>query len=405
MEAIGVRFATSVALRQMQALDALREQVSAQGTVRAAAPGATFTVHEHPVHDGHNPLRDHFVSLSVSHSARNNLRSDHSAQVDKLLGPIKPTTQATPIKELGGTAHTPHHVPGQSPKAALVNASDEPLYTCHILAQRAAVPVRLGGVDDAGLPDVRLHPRPTIHGVQTAIVVGSGAPLHTDRDQRIRVQFHWQRGANASHRLAHPSNDDNAADNASDNASDNAPATHASSSWVRVAQSVAGANWGAVFTPRLGQEVLVRFVGGNIDRPVVVGALYNGQGSEDAQGNAVGAGAASATGNASAWFPGQQQAGAKLADGVDGAELQGHQHAAVLAGYKSQELATSQSGSGGYNQLVFDDSPGGGRIELSSSAAQTRLQLGHLLHQAAQRLPFKNGGQKGSEETMNWRKR
>ena len=55
---------------------------------------------------------------------------------------------------------------------------------------------------------------------------------------------------------------------------------------------------------------------------------------------------------------------------------------AVLAGYKSQELSASQSGGGGYNQLVFDDSAGAGRIELSSTTAATRLQLGHLLHQS-----------------------
>ena len=151
----------------------------------------------------------------------------------------------------------------------------------------------------------------------------------------------------------------------------NAPASDASGTWVRVGQSVAGANWGAVFTPRLGQEVLVQFMHGDIDRPVVIGALYNGQGHPDAQGNQIAGGAATATGNAAAWFPGSKKQG----------ELQGHQHAAVLSGYKSQELGSSQSGSGGHNQLVFDDSPGAGRIELASTSAQTRLQLGHLLNQ------------------------
>ena len=48
---------------------------------------------------------------------------------------------------------------------------------------------------------------------------------------------------------------------------------------MRVAQTVAGANWGALFTPRLGQEVLVQFTGGDIDRPVVVGSVYNGRGA------------------------------------------------------------------------------------------------------------------------------
>ena len=205
---------------------------------------------------------------------------------------------------------------------------------------------------------MRLAPRPTIHGVQTALVVGAGEPVHTDRDHRIRIQFHWQRGDQASHRLAHA-------------AGSNAPATEQSGTWVRVAESVAGANWGQNFTPRVGQEVLVGFVGGDIDRPVVVGSVYNGQGQPDAQANQAGGGAAGAVGDAPAWFPGAKAQG----------RLQAHQHPAVLAGWKSQELASSSQGLGGANQLVFDDTPGAGRIELASSSASTRLQLGHLLHQ------------------------
>ena len=65
----------------------------------------------------------------------------------------------------------------------------------------------------------------------------------------------------------------------------------------------------------------------------------------------------------------------------------------MLSGHKSQELHASQSGTGGYNQLVFDDSPGQGRIELSSTSAQTRLQLGHLLQQTDnQRLQARGHG-------------
>ncbi|MBK1716019.1 type VI secretion system Vgr family protein, partial [Rubrivivax gelatinosus] len=183
-----------------------------------------------------------------------------------------------------------------------------------------------------------------------------------DRDHRIKIQFHWQRGTRSSHRLAHP-------------AGDNAPASDASGTWVRVSEAVAGANWGSHFTPRLGQEVLVGFLGGDIDRPVVMGAVYNGLGRPDAQSNQASAGAAGAGGCAPAWFPGEAAEG----------RLQAHQHGAVLSGHKSQELASSASGSGGCNQLVLDDSPGQGRIELSSSSAQTRLQIGHLLQQTDNR--------------------
>ncbi len=318
-----------LALRQMQALDAQREQVQARGSLRSAAPGSTFTLLDHAEHDGLDPSRDRFVTLSVAHRARNNLRADHQAQVRSLLGLIDA------INHKRSAGHTTHHTQGEAPdsKTAPPNDtndsddSDEPLYQCRLVAQRAAVPVRIAGFDandghasDAKgeqdrLPDPRRHRRPTVHGVQTAIVVGADGPLHTDRDHRIKVQFHWQRGGHASHRLAHPASGD-----------DNAPGADASGTWVRVAQSVAGANWGAVFTPRLGQEVLVQFIAGDIDRPVVIGAVYNGQGSADAQGNQVAGGAASATGNAAAWFPGSAKVGT----------LQGHQHPAVLAGYKSQ---------------------------------------------------------------------
>lgn len=332
---------------QAQAFDAQRERIQARGSWRPAAPGTRFTLTDHPVHDGSDAARDEFAIVAVEHRARNNLRADQQAALDALLG--------TPTREQGAQ-------PG--------NAGDEPVYECRLTAQPMRLPVRSVASDEHGLPDPRLHARPTVTGVQTALVVGLGEPLHTDRDHRIKVQFHWQRGGNASHRLTHPGGDD-------------APASDASGTWVRIAETVAGANWGANFTPRLGQEVLVAFVAGDIDRPVVVGALYNGEGQPDAQGNQVLAGAAGAVGSSPPWFPGQKAQG----------RWQGHQHNAVLSGYKSQELATSQGGFGGHNQLVLDDTPGEGHIELASTSAQTRLQLGHLLHQVDnQRLQHRGHG-------------
>jgi type VI secretion system secreted protein VgrG len=152
-------------------------------------------------------------------------------------------------------------------------------------------------------------------------------------------------------------------------------------------QTQAGNNWGAHFTPRVGQEVLVGFVGGNIDRPVVIGSLYNGQGSANAQGNTVAQGAAQATGSAPPWFAGDKPAG----------KHQAHAHPSVLAGFKTQSLDTTQTGQGGYNHLVLDNTPGANRIELATSPGPgkeaTRLQLGHLLHQTDnQRLASRGHG-------------
>ena len=328
---------------QIEAFDSLREQVAARGSWRTAAPATRFTLLDHPVHDGSNSERDEFIALAVEHRARSNVAADDGANLGHILGGLASDGRVGGERSQGG--------PG-------ANASDEPLYECRITAQPARLPVRLADVDEDGAPDTRIHPRPSIHGMQSALVVGLGEPVHTDRDHRIKIQFHWQRGGNASHRLDHPGGA-------------NAPASDASGTWVRIAESVAGNNWGSNFTPRLGQEVLVGFIGGDIDRPVVTGVVYNGRGQQDAQGNQVIAGAAGAIGSADAWFPGAKAEG----------KLQAHQHPQVHSGYKSQELVTSQGGFGGHNQLVFDDSLGEGRIELYSSSAQTRLQLGHLLHQ------------------------
>ncbi len=94
-----------------------------------------------------------------------------------------------------------------------------------------------------------ITPVPFVHGPQTAIVVGpSGDEIHTDEYGRIKVQFHWDRYGNS---------DEN------------------SSCFIRLAQNWAGKNWGAVTLPRIGQEVVVEFLEGNPDRPIIIGSLYN----------------------------------------------------------------------------------------------------------------------------------
>ncbi|WP_396269758.1 type VI secretion system Vgr family protein [Ideonella sp.] len=373
-----------LALRQVQALDALRSRLSLHSSLRQAAPGTHWLLTEHALHSGLNPVDDQFVTLATTHVARNNLRADIKAGLANLLGPVTfEAVLGAGADLLGAGASSISLVDRDEDEGdeadthTLPNQSPEPIHHCTLVVQPLAVPVApyaWATLPDTGgtlhTPEVRLRPRPRITGVQTALVVGLGDPVHTDRDHRVKVQFHWQRGSQGSHRLDHP-------------AGSNAPASDAAWSWVRVAERQSGANWGSVFTPRVGQEVLVGFTGGDIDRPVVLGSLYNGQGQPDAQGNAVSAGAAGAVGSANAWFPGQAKQG----------ELQAHAHPQVHSGFKSQELSHSQTGQGGCNQLVLDDSPGSNRIQLSSSSAATKLQLGHLLQQTDnQRLQARGHG-------------
>lgn len=95
----------------------------------------------------------------------------------------------------------------------------------------------------------RVTPKPFIPGTQTAIVVGkSGEEIWTDEYGRIKVQFHWDQIG---------TNDEN------------------SSCWIRVAQPWAGKTWGQIFLPRIDQEVVVTFVDGDPDRPLVTGSVYN----------------------------------------------------------------------------------------------------------------------------------
>jgi len=205
--------------------------------------------------------------------------------------------------------------------------------------------------------DGRTHAKPTARGAQSAIVVGvsgndsaQGADeLCCDRLGRVRIRFHWQDGGSAS-------------------------------CWVRVAQRSVGFQ----FLPRIGQEVLVQFLENDIDRPVIVGALYNGQGeggivptpggervaqgkvspfekandhARSGQGNLAG-------GNSPVWH------GASP-------ESEGHRNGAAQWGIRSKEF-----GGPGYSQLLFDDTDGQGRVQLKCSHAATELNLGHLVHSA-----------------------
>jgi type VI secretion system secreted protein VgrG len=97
----------------------------------------------------------------------------------------------------------------------------------------------------------RLTPKPFVQGPQTAVVVGpAGDEIYTDKYGRVKVQFHWDR---------YGKKDEN------------------SSCWIRVSHPWAGKGWGAVSTPRIGQEVIVDFLEGDPDQPIITGRVYNAE--------------------------------------------------------------------------------------------------------------------------------
>src|SRR5215471_4946503 len=97
----------------------------------------------------------------------------------------------------------------------------------------------------------RVTPQPFVQGCQTAVVVGPGGEeIYTDKYGRVKVQFHWDREGKKNEN---------------------------SSCWVRVSHPWAGQGWGAISIPRIGQEVIVDFLEGDPDQPIITGRVYNAE--------------------------------------------------------------------------------------------------------------------------------
>ncbi len=273
------------------------------GAARVMCAGARFSLIDHPSYGANTTAFDDpgallasharddnaFTLLAVEHEATNNLGSDAA----RLLG-----------------------------RGALERGTYKNRFDCVL----AAVPV--------------VPPRPVAPTAPfglTARVVGiESAVVTAERGHRVKVQMHFQRGEqpNAGGRPTGFGAD----------AQGNAPGDERSGTWVRVGGPAAGANWGALYTPRIGTEVALQFIEGDIDRPVIVGAVYGG-------------------GDAS-----------PFAAGVDS----GVNHPGVLSGLHSQRLD-----GGGFNQFALDDAPGQLRARLHASHADTELGLGHLIQHTA----------------------
>lgn len=180
------------------------------------------------------------------YSAKNEGDRLAKRRMEEIEALAKQLSGTSPVRHLtpGGTfTMTGHPGGGFNGKYALYSVQHNARrreYANSFVAFPAEVPFRPS----------RRRPRSQLAGSQTAIVVGpSGKDIWTDQYGRVKVQFHWDR---------YGKKDEN------------------SSCWIRVAQNWAGASWGAFTLPRIGQEVLVTFVDGDPDRPLITGCVYNG---------------------------------------------------------------------------------------------------------------------------------
>ncbi|USX23980.1 type VI secretion system tip protein VgrG [Oxalobacteraceae bacterium OTU3CINTB1] len=330
------------ALLQMEANEARRHLWDARSTVRTLRPGTRFTLTQGPLAGGEAEAA--YVVLRVVSVGVNNLPTPAKQGLEELFGPIPELLEESLREQPENFA------------AVIAQASDSG-YANHFEAIAADTPWR-PVVGENGL---RHHPKPTAHGSQSAIVVGvdgsssaNGADeIYCDKLGRVRIRYHWQQDASAT-------------------------------CWVRVAQRSAGGGMGSQFLPRIGQEVLVQFLENDIDRPIIVGALYNGQGEG---GQAPTPGGKSDRDSDTAVFQSAHDHGVSGQGNVAGgnsplwhgaaADTAGHRNSAAQWGIRSKEF-----GGAGYNQLLFDDTDNQGRIQLKSSHAASELNLGHLIHSA-----------------------
>ena len=283
------------ALRQ-QAKDLASKTFQGEGTVRHLVPGTWFELGDHPIHDQDGPEDRQFIVTHLTFTAENNLLSELSAEAKHALG------------------STLNSVLGDGKASAQSTQQSTPPYRNTFTAVRRHIPL---------VPEYQqtAHQKPTAKGLTTATVVGpEGEEIFTDEHGRIKIEFHWQRQQD------HPEGGADRDDH--------------SSTWVRVAMPSAGAAWGTQFIPRIGQEVVIDFVEGDIDRPLVTGVVYNGTHRPPAF-----SGAGSLPANK------------------------------TLSGHKSKEYKGT-----GWNELLFDDSTGELRTRLSSEYGATQLNQGYLIH-------------------------
>lgn len=201
-----------------------------------------------------------------------------------------------------------HACPVNAEHVAMGLAKGAPIATTFIDAQRAEVPFR----------PARTHAKPTVAGPQTAVVTGAGGEeIHTDKYGRVKVKFRWDR---------------------------HGPVDQRSSCWLRSAQAWAGKGWGGIQIPRIGQEVIVDFIEGDPDEPIITGRVYNAESMPPVSGA-----------------------------GRDPKKGETNPKDMMEAAMQTSMRSNSLGGSGGHNEITMHDAGGGEKLFIRAQKDEVHL--------------------------------
>ena len=282
---------------RIQAHEYAAKYFSGEGTHRELAVGRHFELTEHPLHDQDNPEQRQFAVTRLSLYARNNLPEQVQKDAPALLKPLDGAT---------GEWQVPENL-----------SPSEPVYKTRFDTVRKDIPIVPAFSETE-------YAKPNAPSLMTATVVGpQGEEIHVNELGCIKVRMGFTRSQDHAH-----------AEGAGSTGTDR------DSQWIRVAQPWTGSEYGHLWIPRVGDEVLIQFINGDIDRPIVTGTVYNGTHRPATHSNA---------GN----LPGNK----------------------ALSGIKSKMYKGS-----GANEIVWDDSTAEQRIRVASDHGSTALNMGYLVH-------------------------
>ncbi len=187
--------------------------------------------------DGENLVRHRIEELQAQHEYCEGKGNPRGLAVGALFTLTEHAVKSFNREHL--VVHASYYLQLDEYISSIRSASSENIFECSFRAMDRTVPFRPS----------RTSFRPSVQGPQTAVVVGpAGEEIYVDKYGRVKVQFHWDR---------YGSNDEN------------------SSCWVRVSHPWAGKMWGMIAIPRIGQEVIVDFLEGDADQPIITGRVYN----------------------------------------------------------------------------------------------------------------------------------